>query len=73
MPQGDIKSTYVDVSCCITAVSRFKLARFDSADSNVSKTSFRDWAYNCPRVSFQQYCFLRLLTHEQTRLHAITA
>ena len=27
-------------SCCITAVSSFKFARFDYSDSNVKKTSF---------------------------------
>ena len=43
--------------CCITAVSRFKFARFVITDSNVKKTSFRDWAYNCPRVSFHRCCF----------------
>ena len=50
----DIKSTHVDASCCITAVSRFKFARFDSTDSNVKKTSFRDWPYKWPEVSFHR-------------------
>ena len=39
-PQGDIKSTHVDALCCITAVSRFKFARFEQTDSNVRKRPF---------------------------------
>ena len=50
----DIKSTHVDVSRCITAVSGFKFARFEWTDSNVKKTSFRDWPYNWPEVSFHR-------------------
>ena len=53
----DIKSTHVDASCCITAVLGFKVAKFDLTDSNVKKTSFRDWAYNCPEVSFHRCRF----------------
>ena len=45
--------------CCITAVDRFKVAKFEYPDSNVKKTSFRDWAYNCPRVSFHRCYLLR--------------
>ena len=50
----DIKSTHVDVSRCITAASRFKVAKFEVTDSNVKKTSFRDWPYNWPEVSFHR-------------------
>ena len=52
----DIKSTHVDVSRCITAVHGFKFAKFETTDSNVKKTSFRDWPYNWPEVSFHR-CF----------------
>ena len=64
-PHGDIKSTHADASCCITAVSRFKFARFDSTDSNVKKTSFRDWPYNRPKVSFHRCYLLPKPTHGQ--------
>ena len=37
--------------CCITAASGFKVAKFEITDSNVKKTSFRDWPYNWPEVS----------------------
>ena len=50
----DIKSTHVDVSRCITAVLGFKVAKFDLTDSNVKKTSFRDWPYKWPEVSFHR-------------------
>ena len=54
----DIKSTHVDVSRCITAASRFKVAKFEVTDSNVKKTSFRDWPYNWPEVSFHKINFI---------------
>ena len=50
----DIKSTHVDVSCCTTAAYRFKFAKFEITDSNVKKTSFRDWPHNWPEVSFHR-------------------
>ena len=50
----DIKSTHVDVSRCITAVHGFKFAKFETTDSNVKKTSFRDWPYKWPEVSFHR-------------------
>ena len=56
-PREDIKSTHVDASCCITAASIVKFAKFDLTDSNVKKTSFRDWPYNWPEVSFHR-CYL---------------
>ena len=46
--------------CCITAAYRFKFAKFEVTDSNVSKTSFRDWPYNWPEVSSNM---LNLTTH----------
>ena len=36
----------------------FKVAKFDYTDSNVSKTSFRDWPYNWPEVSFHKINFI---------------
>ena len=36
----------------------FKVAKFDYTDSNVSKTSFRDWPYNWPEVSFHKINFV---------------
>ena len=54
----DIKSTYRRRLCCITAAYRFKVAKFEVTDSNVSKTSFRDWPYNWPEVSFHKINFV---------------
>ena len=36
----DIIITYVDVLCCITAVCRFKFAKFEDTASNVRKRPF---------------------------------
>ena len=41
--------------CCITAVSSFKFARFDSTDSNVKKTSFETGRTTDQKVSIQLY------------------
>ena len=40
--------------CCTTAVTGFKVAKFEHTDSNVKKTSFRDWPYKWPEVSFHR-------------------
>ncbi len=58
MAKTIIKSSYRRRLCCITAAYRFKVAKFDLTDSNVKKTSFRDWPYNWPEVSFHKIKFV---------------
>ena len=60
-PQGDIKSTHADASVALPLYLDSKLRSLNTQTSNVKKTSFRDWAYNCPQVSFHR-CYFNVPT-----------